>query len=172
MKSKEFDKQKESKINNPRYAKVLPKTVKKSKHKHDYRDFLIAYQQIGFVDSNTIENRISRMTICVHCGKLNEIHYSEHEKIREPRTYRILTLTEVLEKYKHLIKFDMDTIVKHGFEFHEDGFIPIHSMYQKMIMKYLNHNMEVMYEDIVYGLSNNIQPEEMANIINNKKVED
>jgi hypothetical protein len=93
--------------------------------------------------------------------------------VGERRLYRILSISETLQKYKHLIHFDMDTVVKHGFEFHDNGFIPIHFMYKEMILKYLTDNIEITHDDIVYALSNNIQPQEMANILkNNKKPEE
>ena len=169
MKNQEFEKKYNETINNPRYAKIKSATVKKSKHKHEKHDFLFSFQEVDFVDSNKIKPKTCRATLCVHCGKLYEIFSMEHERIDENRrVYRFLRTDEVRERYKHLNHFNLDIIVRHSYDLHDNHELNIREMYANMVKVYLT-NENISDEDITHGLINDIKPEEMAKLILNKR---
>lgn len=169
MKSQEFEKKYSETINNPRHAKVKPETVKKSKHKHEKHDFLLSFNQVDFIDSNSIKPKTCRATLCVHCGKLYEVFSMEHERVDENRrVYRFLRTEEVLERYKHLNHFNLNVTIRHSYDLHDNRELNIREMYRNMILAYIPDG-NISEDDITYGLSNDIKPEDMATLIKTRK---
>ena len=88
----------------PKYIKKKQSSVSKSKeksnHKHIYKDCLIFKN-----DSNCPH----KAKYCEICGKISDLKFYEIERI-ENGMFRVLDHDEVLEKYKDLEKFCVNSI--------------------------------------------------------------
>ena len=82
----------------PKYRKKAHKTVKKSSHKHLYKECLLCDK----------DGNYSHATYCTECGKIGDIHFFECK--REGRWGVMLSNEEVYEKYKHLITFEINNV--------------------------------------------------------------
>ena len=87
-----------------KYRKKKPSvssTSKKSKHKHMYRDCLLV-----------AENRPHKAQYCTICGKIGNIEFFETEKVDTGygKAYRMLTDTEIYDKYKNIVKFEIEFV--------------------------------------------------------------
>ena len=170
MKSTEFDKQKEKTLNNPRYAVVKPKKNIKAKHKHDYHEVIIFVRVQNAIYSNKVDERAFRTRICLHCGKIHGLDFLEEIKKNGGRFYGVLDRNEMVERYPHLLVFDMgENVYKHTYDIENEGYIDIRTMYQQQVAALTNK--ELSEEDITNCLLGNIKPEVMANILENKKEE-
>ena len=76
----------------PKYKKKKNKTVKKSNHKHEYKQCLL------YVDE--IEDYVLA-DYCIHCNKIYNM-YVISEKVEGSNFERGLTKQEKLKKYKNL----------------------------------------------------------------------
>ncbi len=88
----------------PKYRKKKPSvssSSKKSKHKHTYRDCLLIS-----------ENRPHKAEYCAICGKIGNIELFETEKVDTGygKSYRMLTDTEIYDKYKNIVKFEIESV--------------------------------------------------------------
>ena len=88
----------------PKYLKkkesAVSKSKMKSKHKHQYKDCLF-----------NSGNSFCKGQYCVICGRIGKINYFETEKTEDNR--RILLISDkILEKYKGLPIFEVDTNLK------------------------------------------------------------
>ena len=86
----------------PKYKKKAIKTVKKSKHKHIYKDCLIH-------DANS--RMYHKSSYCSICGKIGDFGIIETEKV-SGRLSRVLSQDELLERYKDLEIKEVCDIVK------------------------------------------------------------
>lgn len=79
----------------PKYRKRhVKRSPAKSSHKHLYEDCLL-------LDQN---DHVFKASYCTICGRINNLRFAEVSK--EPGgNYRVLTNTEVLEKYNGLPQF-------------------------------------------------------------------
>lgn len=84
----------------PKYRKKkssVSSASKKSKHKHIYKDCLLI-----------TENNPHKAQYCTICGKIGNIEFFEAEKVNGG--YRMLMDTEIYDKYKNVIKFEVESI--------------------------------------------------------------
>lgn len=84
----------------PKYRKKkssVSSASKKSKHKHIYKDCLLI-----------MENGPHKAQYCTICGKIGNIEFFETEKVNGG--YRMLTDTEIYNKYKNIIKFEIESV--------------------------------------------------------------
>lgn len=86
----------------PKYKKKVKKTVKKSKHKHIYKDCLF------FVRSS---NTYRKGEYCEVCGKIGDFNLLEGVKL-DNRFSRMLSQEEILEKYKDLEIKEVGDLIK------------------------------------------------------------
>lgn len=85
------------------------KSSTKSKHKHEYKEVLLIHN-----------NKPHWATICKICGKINDLHFFESERIEEGY-YRSLDADEVLEKYKDLEKIEIEDIFQRYIPVNQEG---------------------------------------------------
>lgn len=88
----------------PKYKKKSQKTVKKSKHKHTYKECLILDKKLNL-------HMIGEY--CIICGKIGNVKLSESEKM-ENGYFRMLTQRELLEKHKDLELKEIESIFKNS----------------------------------------------------------
>ena len=84
----------------PKYRKKkssVSSASKKSKHKHIYKDCLLI-----------MENGPHKAQYCTIWGKIGNIEFFETEKVNGG--YRMLTDTEIYNKYKDIIRFEIESI--------------------------------------------------------------
>ena len=84
----------------PKYRKKkssVSSASKKSKHKHIYKDCLLI-----------MENGPHKAQYCTICGKIGNIEFFETEKVNGG--YRMLTDTEIYNKYKDVIRSKIESI--------------------------------------------------------------
>lgn len=84
----------------PKYRKKkssVSSASKKSKNKHIYKDCLLI-----------MENGSHKAQYCTICGKIGNIEFFETEKVNGG--YRMLTDTEIYNKYKNIIKFEIESV--------------------------------------------------------------
>lgn len=86
----------------PKYKKKSNKTVKKSKHKHLYKECLILDKSSG---------GYSKASYCTVCGKIGDIGVIETVKISN-RLSRVLSQEELLDMYKDLEIKEVESIIK------------------------------------------------------------
>lgn len=89
----------------PKYKKRLNRTIKKSTHKHLYKDCLV-------LDKSS--NCYHKGEYCTVCGKLADFSMIETIKI-SGRLSRVLSQEELLNMYKDLEIKEVDNIVKDRF---------------------------------------------------------
>ena len=171
MKSTEFDKQKDKKLNNPRYTLVKPKSSAKSKHRHEYIEVLFLLLREHPLYSNQVEERAYRTTICVHCGKVKGLNVMEEMKKNGGRFYISLSREEMLERYPLHLCFNLgDYVYKKYYDLDGQDYIDIRTMYENQVRTFFNGQYEITGEDITHGLKNNIKPKEMAILIIQKTI--
>ncbi|XZH78785.1 hypothetical protein ACSW8S_18120 (plasmid) [Clostridium perfringens] len=85
----------------PRHKKKKVKKVKKSKHKHVYKDYLLFEQ---------LKKQYYRAKACSICGKVYEIYFIETKKLENGYSV-VMCQDEILEKYKDLEKKCIDNIL-------------------------------------------------------------
>lgn len=83
----------------PKHKKKKIKTVTKSNHKHVYEDCLVLTTLLKTRHFYVKGQR------CDVCGKIGELNFIETERTRK-HSGRMLSQEEVLEKYKHLKKYN------------------------------------------------------------------
>ena len=165
MKSKEFELQKDKKLNNPRHAVKQSNTPAKSKHKHVYIEVLVLLKRQNPIYSNQIEDKAYRTRVCAHCGKIQGLNLLEELK-NHGGFYISLDRSDMLERYPNHLKFDLgDHVYKKYYDLDRQGIIDIRTMYKEQVKSFLPGDYIVADSDIDDGLLNNIQPEEMANTI-------
>ena len=84
----------------PKYRKKkssVSSASKKSKHKHINKDCLLI-----------MENGPHKAQYCTICCKIGNIEFFETEKVNGG--YRMLTDTEIYNKYKNIIKFEIESV--------------------------------------------------------------
>lgn len=166
MKSKEFDAQKDKKLNNPRHALKQSITPTKSKHKHIYIEVLVLLKRQNPIYSNEIEEKAYRTKVCVYCGKIQGLDLMEAMENNNGRFYISLDRPSMIERYPHHLRFDLgDRVYKKYYDLDRQGFIDIRTMYKEQVKSFLPGDYIVADSDIDDGLLNNIQPEKMANTI-------
>ena len=179
LKSKEFELQKDKKLNNPRYAVKQSNTPAKSKHKHVYIEVLVLLKRQNPIYSNQIEDKAYRTRVCAYCGKIQGLNLLEELK-NHGGFYTSLDRSDMLERYPNHLKFDLGNhVYKKYYDLDRQGVIDIRTMYKEQVQSFLPGDYIVADSDINDGLLNNIQPEEMANkitarnscVVNNKNQE-
>lgn len=75
------------------------KSSTKSKHKHEYKECLLIH-----------DNHPHRAAYCEICGKIDDLHLLESEKVEGKPYNRVLSYDEIYEKYKDLEKYYVDDI--------------------------------------------------------------
>lgn len=78
MKSNEFLKQKEKKINVVRAMTKVKATPPKSKHKHTYTDCLLVCMEQYLLHKEQVVERCYKATYCSVCGKIGNIEFWQH----------------------------------------------------------------------------------------------
>lgn len=86
----------------PKHKKKVKKTVKKSKHKHIYKDCL-------FFERNS--NEYKKGEYCEVCGKIGDFKLFEGVRINN-RLSRMLSQEEILEKYKDLEIKEVENLIE------------------------------------------------------------
>lgn len=80
---------------------------KKSKHKHIYKNCLLSYKMsIGYSTGESIVDCVYLSEYCTICGKTRRKRMLEVTD--EIKDARLLSADEILEKYKHLEKFEIN----------------------------------------------------------------
>ena len=78
----------------PKYKKKKNKTVKKSSHKHEYKECLVYINEV---------NGYYLCKYCVKCNKVKEVKLvSEKDEKLDEGYSRLLSNKEMLKKYKNL----------------------------------------------------------------------
>ena len=166
MKSKEFELQKDKKLNNPRHAVKQSNTPAKSKHKHVYIEVLVLLKRQNPIYSNQIEDKAYRTRVCAYCGKIQGLDLMEELRTNQGHFYTSLDRKEMLDRYPNHLKFDLgDRVYRKWYDLDRQGVIDIRTMYKEQVKSFLPGDYIVADSDIDDGLLNNIQPEEMANTI-------
>ena len=166
MKSKEFDAQKDKKLNNPRHAVKQANKPAKSKHKHEYIEVLLLLKRQNPIYSNEVEEKAYRTRVCAHCGKIQGIDLMEAMHSNNGRFYIALDRPTMIERYPNHLRFDLgDHVYRKWYDLDRQGFIDIRTMYREQVKTFLPGDYDITDSDIDDGLLNNIQPEEMANTI-------
>ena len=86
----------------PRHKKKKVKKVKKSKHKHVYKDYLLFEQ---------LKKQYYRAKACSICGKVYEIYFIETKKLENGDSV-VLCQDEILEKYNFKYEYTEDNKIK------------------------------------------------------------
>lgn len=170
MKSTEFEKQKNKKLNNPRYTTKDTKTVSKSKHKHVYIEVLFLLLRQNPIYSNQVEEKAYRTRVCAYCGKIQGLDLMEEIRKNNGHFYTSLSREEMLERYPNHLVFDLgDHVYKKYYDLDRQGNVDVRSMYKNQIASFMPDNYEISEEDIDSGLMNNIKPNNMATLIMRRK---
>lgn len=78
----------------PKYKKKKNKTVKKSSHKHEYKECLVYVDEV---------NGYCLCEYCVKCNKVKEVKLvSEKDKELGEGHLRLMSNKDILKKYKNL----------------------------------------------------------------------
>lgn len=180
MKSKEFEAQKDKKLNNPRHANKQNAKPAKSKHKHVYIEVLLLLKRQNPIYSNEVEEKAYRTRVCAYCGKIQGLDLMEAMKSNNGHFYISLDRPSMIERYPNHLRFDLgDHVYRKWYDLDREGFVDIRTMYKEQVKTFLPGDYIVADSDIDDGLLNNIQPEKMANtitrrndcVINNKNKE-
>lgn len=170
MKSTEFDKQKNKKLNNPRYATKNAKSVGKSKHKHLYIEVLLLLLRQNPIYSNQVEEKAYRTRVCAYCGKIQGLDLMEEIRKNNGHFYTSLSREEMLERYPNHLVFDLgDHVYKKYYDLDRQGNVNIRTMYKNQIERLLPGDYEISEENISYGLINNVKPNDMATLVMRQK---
>ncbi len=166
MKSKEFDAQKDKKLNNPRHANKQNAKPTKSKHKHEYIEVLLLLKRQNPVYSNEIEEKAYRTRICAHCGKLQAIDLMEAFKSNNGHFYVSLDRPSMIERYPNHLRFDLgDHVYRKWYDLDREGFVDIRGMYKEQVQACLPGSYIVSDDNVTEGLLRNIKPDMMADLI-------
>ena len=180
LKSKEFEAQKDKKLNNPRHANKTNVRPAKSNHKHEYIEVLLLLKRQNPIYSNEVEEKAYRTRVCAYCGKIQGIDLMEAMHSNNGRFYIALDRPTMIERYPNHLRFDLgDHVYRKWYDLDRQGFIDIRTIYREQVKAFLPGDYIIADSDIDDGLLNNIQPEEMANtittrndcVINNKNQE-
>ena len=170
MKSTEFEKKRNEKINNPRHANKKPKNAIKSRHKHEYIEVLLLLIREHPIHSHQTEEKAYRTRICPICGKIQVLDMMEEIKKNNRRFFISLDRKEMLERYPDHLIFDLgDHVYKHYYDLDGQDYIDIRTMYRNEVESLLLNGHKMSEGDITYGLLNNIKPDRMATRISQKK---
>lgn len=78
----------------PKYKKKKNKTVKKSSHKHEYKECLVYVDEI---------NGYFLCEYCIKCNKVKEVKLiSKKDEEKDEWHLRLMSNKEILKKYKNL----------------------------------------------------------------------
>ena len=170
MKSTEFEKKRDAKINNPRHANKKPKMAIKSKHKHEYIEVLLLLIRKHPIYSHQTEEKAYRTRICPICGKIQLLDMMEEMKRNGGHFFISLDRKEMLERYPDHLVFDLgDHVYKHYYDLDGQDYIDIRAMYRNDIESILSSECKISEDDITYGLLNNVKPDRMAIRISQKR---
>ena len=166
MKSKEFEAQKDKKLNNPRHANKTNIKPTKSNHKHNYIEVLVLLRRQNPIYSNEIEEKAYRTRVCAYCGKIQGLDLMEELKNNRGHFYVSLDRPAMLERYPNHLRFDLgDRIYKKWYDLDRQCTIDIRNMYKEQVQSCLPGDYEIIDSDIDNGLIKNIQPNDMATLI-------
>ena len=170
MKSKEFEAQKDKKLNNPRHANKTNVKPAKSKHKHVYIEVLLLLKRQNPIYSNEVEEKAYRTRVCAYCGKIQGIDLMEAMKSNNGRFYISLDRPTMIERYPNHLRFDLgDHVYRKWYDLDREGFVDIRGMYKEQVQSCIPGGYIVSDSHIDEGLLKNIKHDVMATLIMKQK---